>query len=591
MSARYSLPGAITFDAYLRDVELGGDEASDSHDLRLLSTRSLGIAHGWVVLTPEGSPTDALLAVILSAGGEHKRVHVRLLDTRAPALDLSTEDVAAGKAGALVETWVKAWPTTQNGQPVLIAPIDAPPGRATSSSIAEGKADEVCVWAGGAHACWRIDRRSTRVSEHGEGIDMFVAESVADLVDRVQLALGRPVEVEWALQDERPALIAVRDLAVPARVAGPSAGPWRRVSLALDDEGTVVPLAIDTLGRALRAPSDSMSTAVVERVFARPYRRRAAVSAPAWGGERRSENLRSAGLTVARASTETAAFFADMRRFDRSFSRRLEERACALEGLESDALAAHLSFWQDFAGEPLLLLNRARRNNRSLLAALESVVGALDQDVGVALSMPRFTSKRQAVHTQLAALKAAAGGRAPADLDVAARNAWKKARTELSEVRALGIDLSPVAFGATNSTLSKAVARGFEAYADQRESRRHRAEKEVRALASGGALGAPRLAIGGSVLLLLRQLTRAKGLLAERLATALLGVRRVALEAGRRLEEEAILDEPLDALYLSAKEIRKSLRGNVAGYAARVRARREDDRRWANFASPRRLGE
>ncbi|MFT5358172.1 MAG: hypothetical protein ACI9KE_005409 [Polyangiales bacterium] len=591
MSARYSLPGAITFDAYLRDADLGGgDDASDSRDLHLLSTGSLSIAHGWVVLAADVAESDSLLSVIASAG-ENKRIHVRLLDTRAPSLDLSPDDIASGKAGALVDTWKSAWPETINGQAVLIAPTDAAPGRATSSNIAEGKADEVCVWGGGAHTCWRIDRRSTRVSENGEGIDMFVAESVADLVDRVQLALGRPVEVEWALQDERPTLIAVRDLAVPNRVAGPSTGPWRRVSLALDDEGTVVPLAIDTLGRALRAPSDSMTTAVVERVFARPYRRRAPASAPTWGGERKAENLRSAGLGVARASSETASFFADMRRFDRSFSRRLEERACALEGLGSDALAAHLSFWQDFAGEPLLLLNRARRNNRALLAALESVVGALDQDVGVALSMPRFTSRRQSVHTQLAALKAAAGGRAPADLDVSARNAWKMARSELSDVRALGIDLSPVAFGATNGTLSKAVGRGFEEYGDQRESRRHGAEKHVRSLASGGALGAPRLAIAGSVLLLLRQLTRAKGLLAEQLATALLGVRRVALEAGRRLEEEAILDEPLDALYLSAKEIRKSLGGNVAGYAARVRARREDDRRWANFAAPRRLGE
>lgn len=589
MSARYSLPGAVPFDAYLRDADLSGD-ASALRDMHLLSARNLGIARAWVVLGPDSVESDSLLGVIASAG-ESERVHVRLVGTRAATLDLSREDIVSGRADALVEAWKSTWPETVEGHAVLIAPTDAAPGRATSSNMAEGKADEVCVWGAGAHMCWRIDRRSTRVSENGEGLDMFVAESVADLVDRVQLALGRPVEVEWALQDERPTLIAVRDLPLPARVSGPSKGPWRRVSLALDDEGTVVPLAIDTLGRALRTPTDPMSVSVVERVFARPYRRRAAVGAPAWGGERRSENLRSAGLIVARASSETAAFFADMRRFDRSFSRRLEERACALEGLDSDALAAHLSFWQDFAGEPLLLLNRARRNNRALLAAVESVVGALSQDIGVALSMPRFTTKRQAVHAQLAALKTAAGGRAPADLDVSARNAWKKARNELSQIRALGIDLSPVAFGATNGTLGKAVARGFEEYGDQRESRRHAAEKHVRGLASGGALGAPRLALAGSVLLLLRQLTRAKGVLAEQLATALLGVRRVALEAGRRLEEEAILDEPLDALYLSAKEIRKSLGGNVAGYAARVRARREDDRRWANFAAPRRLGE
>ena len=576
------------FDAYLRDAKFVGSGASSQH-LKLLSTGTLSIADGWVVAGAALEEGDSLTRVVASAGG--KRVHLRLLDTGTPALEVSPEDVSAGKAGGLVDAWTRTWPEPEGGgHAVLIAPIDAAPGRATSSNIAEGKADEVCVWAGGAHACWRIDRRSTRVSENGDGIDMFVAESVADLVDRVQLSLGRPVEVEWALQDARPTLLAVRDLAVPTRVAGPSAGPWRRVSLALDDEGTVVPLAIDTLGRALRTPTDPMSMPVVERVFARPYRRRTA-SAPAWGGDRKAESLRSAALIVARASTETASFFADMRRFDRSFTRRLEERGGELEGLDSDALVAHLGFWQDFAGEPLLLLNRARRNNRALLAAVESVVGALAQDVGVALSMPRFTSRRRAVHTQLAALKAAAGGRAPADLDAAARNAWKKARSELFEVRALGIDLSPVAFGATNGTLSNAVERGFEEHGDQRESLRHGAEKHVRSLASGGVLGAPRLAIAGSVLLLLRQLTRAKGILAERLATALLGVRRVALEAGRRLEEDAILDEPLDALYLSAKEIRKSLGGNVAGYAARVRARREDDRRWANFAAPRRLGE
>ena len=444
MSARYSLPGAMPFDAHLRDPEAVLDDATEY--LRSLSAGGLGVVRGWVLLGQEAQDSVELLSVVGSAG-ESTRVHLRLVNTRAPALDLSPADVSSGRASALIDTWMGAWPSDAVEPCVLIAPMDAPAGRATSSNIAEGKADEVCVWADGAHVCWRIDRRSTRVSESGDGINMLVAESVADLVDRVQLALGRPVEVEWGLQEERPVLISVRHLAVPAKVAGPSAGPWRRVSLALDDEGTVVPLGV---------PSDALSTPVVERVFARPYRRRAAVSAPTWAGDRRAENLRSAGLVVARASSETAAFLADMRRFERSFPRRLEERACVLEGLESDALAACLSVWQDLAGEPLLLLNRARRNNRALLAALESVVGALDQDIGVALSMPRFTSKRQAVHAQLAALKAAAGGRAPADLDVSARNAWKRARAELSDVRALGIDLSPVAFGATNGTLSKA---------------------------------------------------------------------------------------------------------------------------------------
>jgi hypothetical protein len=69
----------------------------------------------------------------------------------------------------------------------------------------------------------------------------------------------------------------------------------------------------------------------------------------------------------------------------------------------------------------------------------------------------------------------------------------------------------------------------------------------------------------------------------------MLRLRNAAREAGRRLADAGLVDEPDDALYLSLDEIDQGLAGEPGAYAARVRLRREDDARWAKWTAPRRI--
>ncbi|MBC7173978.1 MAG: hypothetical protein H5U40_16170, partial [Polyangiaceae bacterium] len=144
-------------------------------------------------------------------------------------------------------------------------------GRAASADPLHGDPDELGVWsyATGA-AVWRIDRRSGRVIHPGEGLDGALAERVADLADRAQLALGRPVEIEWCESRGRVAIAAVRSLSIHPTF---TSGTWRRVALVAADEGTVAPLAIDALDRGLADEEQRSSGQTVRRIYARPYRR------------------------------------------------------------------------------------------------------------------------------------------------------------------------------------------------------------------------------------------------------------------------------------------------------------------------------
>ncbi len=591
LGSRYSAAGILPLEAFLRDDDHRASASADLHLLARLQAAGLPVAHGWVVLASTGEAVEAASrAERLRLLGEHvfqehHQVAVCLLGCQVALRGDGVQSVSVVQGDAAT---LARWDTAHHDPEaaVLLAPMgSAARGRALSTNAAEGRADEVCVWADGASRPWRIDRRSTRVSDEGDGLDVLVAESAADLADRVQLALGRPVEVEWITQGGRPVLVACHPLSLND-VAGPGGeGTWRRISLALDDEGTVVPLAIDILDRALRREDDPRQQQVVERVFARPYRRRrdVIVRGSLMGVGR-------AGAEVAKLGAALAPFWAEMRRFEQGFAQECAATSTDCDHLDNERIGEMLTRWQELAAVPLQALDRARRHNRSTLAALRTVVGEIPRDVAVALSMPKFTAARREVHAQLRALETLLGGKAPSELDGTKRQEWKRARRALAHVRPLGIDLTPTAFGASNASLARAIARRFDERADSREATRRAAEEEVRRRARTHSLGPARLAMAQSLVWTLQQLTRAKGVLAEALAEALLGLRRVALEAGQRLEEDAILDEPEDALYLGAKEIRKSLEGNVAGYAARVRVRREDDLRWAHFDAPRGLG-
>ena len=127
-------------------------------------------------------------------------------------------------------------------------------GRAVSADPSGADPDEVQVFGRGAP--WRIDRRSTRVSEPGDGLDVVLVERVADLVDRAQLVLGFPVEVEWVETAEGLVLRSIQPLELQRQYAD---GAWRRVALTAADEGVVAPLTIDALNmtvRELKSPRD-----------------------------------------------------------------------------------------------------------------------------------------------------------------------------------------------------------------------------------------------------------------------------------------------------------------------------------------------
>ena len=104
-----------------------------------------------------------------------------------------------------------------------------------------------------------------------------------------------------------------------------------------------------------------------------------------------------------------------------------------------------------------------------------------------------------------------------------------------------------------------------------------------------GAFGPLGVAPCVAQMTLLGRLAKAKGAVAEALAVALLRLRAAALEAGRRLVNDALLDAPDAARYMPLDEIEQALEGELGAYAARVRLRREDDTRFRHFNPPRRV--
>ncbi|MEM6959062.1 MAG: hypothetical protein AAF645_25500, partial [Myxococcota bacterium] len=454
MTSPLSLAGAIGFDAYLRSAESGHLAMA-----RRLLEHGLPIAQGWIFYA-EADLLEAVRRLGASLG---------LLRVSAPASDTAALWFRAPEAPV-------AFVATLGDGQMLLVPVDAERRGKARSTSDQGDADEVRVWNFASKTPWRVERRSSRVSVPGEGLDRNTVEAVADLVDRVQLAEGQPVEIDWGVQEGRPVLLGC----VPLRfgvVPGPGPGAWRRVSLTLDDEGTVVPLAIDTLDRALRRGEDGESAAV-ERVFARPYRRR---GQPSVRG--RLRRLGGAAAHAARVSAEVAPLLAEVQRHHARFEIDREQLRTDVGALNDKALAAHLGRWQDLAGGPLRLLDRTRVMNRDVLGALESVCGMLPRDVAVSLSMPQFTARRHAVHEELVELARLSEGRSASALDGDARAAWKRARSALSDVRALGIDIRPQAFGASNAGLLRAIARRFEERSGAREQNRRAAAEHANQLA------------------------------------------------------------------------------------------------------------
>jgi hypothetical protein len=264
--------------------------------------------------------------------------------------------------------------------------------------------------------------------------------------------------------------------------------------------------------------------------------------------------------------------------------------------------------------EALAFLEHSRLASLSLLPVLEAVCAQVPRELFEALAAPRRTPERKRIDEQLASFaerslscsiaasgpsrvgSVAASGPStqavPALPPALATNAelqlaWQSLRTSLASARILGMDVRPDTMGADDEDLTRALEEAWKVRRHAPEEARGRAERSLLRLAAKGPLGGLGVGPAGAALLSMRRLADAKGTVAEVLAAALLRLRAGALEAGKRLASDGVLERAEDTLYMEIHEIEEALEGDLGAYAARVRLRREDDRRWRNFAAPR----
>ena len=471
---------------------------------------------------------------------------------------------------------------------------DASFGFAASAEPHDGDPDMVAVWTDGARP-WLVDRRTMRLAAEGEApLDDDLAARVADLVDRAQLVLGRPVEVRWLAAHGRFCVASVRELGLVPRFTNAA---YRRVALMAEDEGTVAPLAVDAIDKALGRDDAAADEPRVRRVYARPYKR---IDGPARDGASlatsAAQPLMRAGRQLLRAAGDVSSPLAEARRFTQALAGRLASLdAVAIFGLSGAALIAQLRERQRLVIDALVLLDRARVATLAALPAIEAAAGALPRDAYIALAAPRATRERRRAHEKIERLVAKlreAGVRqgTPAGaLPPALRRQWDETRRAVVDVRPLGLDIMPRAYGESDATLLTALGAVRASEHESHEEARRAALRRVCDTARARSFGRSREAAVHAVALVLSTLADAKGEVAEALALGLLRLRAAALVAGERLCETGILETADDALYMDVEEIEQALEGEPGAYAARVRLRREDDQRWARYEAPRRL--
>ncbi len=413
---------------------------------------------------------------------------------------------------------------------------------------------------------------------------------MADLADRAQLVLGRPVEIEWCARGGRYSVVGVRPLSLRPSFAS---GSWRLVTLLAPNEGTMAPLSVDALDHALGRESDADEPRV-RRVYARAYRRMDGASTPLRAGTAPA-SLARAAARAARVAVDVAAPVAAARSFERgALARFAEQDAVDLRARTDEELIAAVRERQRLVIEALGLLDRGRLATLAVLAALEMAVGVLPRECIPALAAPRNTRTRRRLEDRLARLgrrieqeagELAARERLPSTL----QRRWDDQRRAALDLRPLGIDVRTEAIGETDETLLRGVRAALLGEQEARERARRDAARRIVATARSKSLGRSREAMASSLLLLLRRVARSKGRVAEALSGGLLRLRRAAVEVGRRLVVNDVLERPTDALYLHLGELEDALSGEPGAYAARVRLRREDDQRWSRYEAPRRI--
>lgn len=288
---------------------------------------------------------------------------------------------------------------------------------------------------------------------------------------------------------------------------------------------------------------------------------------------------------VARISAWAAPTLERAFRYERARAALFERIDAPLtDAMSDDALVASLRERQAAAAHAYGLLDQTRRASRELLLALEAVVGPIEGALVAALAAPRSPSRRQQAEAEL---RAASERFDSIPKDGPERAAWDTLKRERGHLRSLGIDVRPDAWGVSDEALLAAMR---AATRDEREKRRKGAERAVRDQARQMAFGAARQALAATVTLGLERVARAKGGVSDVLSGVLLSLRHAAVATGARLERDAILDDPEDALHLHVDELVEALSGEPGAYAARVRLRREDDERWASYDAPRRIG-
>jgi hypothetical protein len=466
-----------------------------------------------------------------------------------------------------------------------------PSGIAASVDPSTGDPEAIAVWSAG-NAPWVLDRKTMRlVNEGGGALPSDVVERAADLADRAQLALGKPIELEFGQLRGRLVVLAVRPIAL---TPGFTDAPMRRVALLSADEGPIAPLAVDALDRALRtvANEPASDTPWVERHYARAYRR---IALDALDGA-------GAGASITRAASRAAQVASDLvrplvawRRFEDGLDRRLAAFDREVLGeIDGHAMLATLRDRMRVVSEVIVLLQSARVATLAGFSALEAACGILPRECIRSLSAIRKTRARRKAEERMLGLarhliEQLGEIPEPRRIPHGLRRRWDETRAELGELRVLGVDVRPVPFASDDRVLRAALLEQLRAPELDEETARREAIRRLLATARVRPLGTAREAIAASISLGFGPLADAKGRMGEALASAMLRLRAGACAAGARMVEGGILDEPEDALYLDLAEIEEALTGEPGAYAARVRLRREADARWRNCDPPRRL--
>jgi hypothetical protein len=467
---------------------------------------------------------------------------------------------------------------------------EGPRGVAASLEPLSGDPQLVAVYPEGELDPFWVDRRTMRVQEWprtslANEDDIVLA---ADLADRAQLALGEPVMVRYGQSNGRTVIDAVRKLDVRIQFTNAS---YRKLSPLASDVGTLAPLSVDAIDRALRLERDHGDEPRVRRIFARAYRRIDEHHTP-WAHQGR-QAFRALGA-VARLGRDAALALADAGKFRTAVTSAVAAQdAVELARLDRPDLIDALRARMALVTSALVLLERGRLATLSLLPPLEALCGILSHELIEALAHPQRTSERRAVDVRLLEIarrvEKTDGLQLPPRGNPALEPEWNRLRRTLRHVRVLGMDVRPEAMGSDDALLAQAIQEAWDHEHEAPEAARRRAELKLMQTAAKGPLGPLGVAPAAGLVLLMHRLAQAKGSVAEGLSAVLLRLRAAALEAGRRLAQEGVLERAEDTLYMPLDEIEEALEGELGAYAARVRLRREDDRRWRNFRAPRML--